>query len=375
MRHDFVRIDESLDLSQQPLQLAVIIPTFNEAQNVAPLLARLALALAGISWEAVFVDDNSPDGTADLVRSIGRTDRNVRIVQRIGRRGLSTAVVEGMLATSAPIVAVIDGDMQHDERALPKLFEAIESGAADLAIGTRYAGGGGVGDWSASRHKISQWATRLGQAFIKTEISDPMSGFFAVSRETLMAALPKMSGVGFKILLDLASSSPKPLRIAEVPYQFRSREHGESKIGALVGVEYVALLLDKTIGRFVPMRLLSFLFVGGLGVGVHLTILGTCLAVGLAFLLAQIIAVTVAMTFNFFLNNIFTYRDRRLRGWKMVRGLLSFYAVCMVGGAANVGIGNWVNAQDGRWWLAGMAGVVIGAVWNFAAASFVTWKK
>jgi dolichol-phosphate mannosyltransferase len=142
VRHDFVKIDQGLDVSSQPLQLAVIIPTFNEAKNVEPLLARLSLALAGLSWEAVFVDDNSPDGTADLVRSIGVTDRNVRIVQRIGRRGLSTAVVEGMLATSAPILAVIDGDMQHDERALPQLFAAIESGAADLAIGTRYADGG-----------------------------------------------------------------------------------------------------------------------------------------------------------------------------------------------------------------------------------------
>jgi dolichol-phosphate mannosyltransferase len=375
VRHDFVKIDQGLDVSSQPLQLAVIIPTFNEAKNVEPLLARLSLALAGLSWEAVFVDDNSPDGTADLVRAIGLTDRNVRIVQRIGRRGLSTAVVEGMLATSAPILAVIDGDMQHDERALPQLFAAIESGAADLAIGTRYADGGGVGDWNASRHKISQWATRLGQAFLKTEISDPMSGFFALSRATLMAALPKMSGVGFKILLDIASSSPAKLRIAEIPYHFRSREHGESKIGALVGAEYLALLIDKTIGRFVPMRLISFLCVGGLGVGVHLAILGASLTLGLAFLVAQIIAVTVAMTFNFFLNNVFTYHDRRLRGWKMVRGLISFYAVCMVGGAANVGIGNWVNAQDGRWWLAGMAGVIIGAVWNFAAASFVTWKK
>jgi dolichol-phosphate mannosyltransferase len=375
MRQEFIRPELGVSIADAPLQLAVIIPTFNESANVAPLLERLSMALAGIHWEAVFVDDNSPDGTADLVRSIGVSNRDVRVVHRIGRRGLSSAVIEGMLATSAPVLAVIDGDMQHDETILPQLFTKIASGEADLAVGTRYSDGGSVGEWDASRHRASVWATKLGQWALKTDISDPMSGFFVLNRNTLMAAIPKLSGVGFKILLDIVSSAPTPVRIAEIPYRFRVREAGESKIGALVAIEYLALLADKTVGRFLPLRLLSFLAVGGMGVGVHLAILGTSLSLGLAFLAAEILAVFAAMTFNFFLNNIFTYRDRRLTGWKLVRGLLSFYAICTVGGVANIGIGTWVNAQDSRWWLAGMAGVVVGAVWNFAAASFVTWRK
>jgi dolichol-phosphate mannosyltransferase len=361
--------------ADQPLALAIIIPTFNESANVRPLLDKLSRALIGLNWEAVFVDDNSPDGTADLVRQIGLTNRNVRVVHRIGRRGLSTAVIEGMLATSAPILAVIDGDMQHDETILPQLFAKVSSGDTDIAIGTRYANGGSVGDWDTSRQRISQFATQLGQWALKTTVSDPMSGYFVLSRSTLMAAMPKMSGVGFKILLDLISSSPKPLRIAEVPYTFRVREAGESKIGALVAIEYGTLLLDKTIGQYIPMRMFNFLAVGGLGVGVHMTTLAASLAVGLSFLPADIMAVMVAMTFNFFLNNVFTYRDRQLKGWKMVRGLLSFCAVCSVGGIANIGIGTWLHGQDSRWWLAGLAGVVVGAVWNFAASSVVTWKK
>jgi dolichol-phosphate mannosyltransferase len=341
--------------ADQPLALAIIIPTFNESANVRPLLDKLSRALIGLNWEAVFVDDNSPDGTADLVRQIGLTNRNVRVVHRIGRRGLSTAVVEGMLATSAPVLAVIDGDMQHDETILPQLVAKVTSGDADLAIGTRYAGGGSLGEWDT--------------------VSDPMSGYFVLSRSTLMAAMPKMSGVGFKILLDIISSAPTPLRIAEVPYTFRVREAGESKIGALVAIEYGTLLLDKTIGRYIPVRMLNFLAVGGLGVGVHMATLATALAVGLSFLPADIVAVMVAMTFNFVLNNTFTYRDRQLKGWKMLRGLLTFCAVCSVGGIANIGIGTWLHGQDSRWWLAGMAGVVVGAVWNFAASSVVTWKK
>jgi dolichol-phosphate mannosyltransferase len=341
-----------------------------------PLLERLTFALAGIHWEAIFVDDNSPDGTAEHVRSIGLHDAHIRVVQRIGRRGLSSAVVEGMLASSAPILAVIDGDMQHDETILPKMFAAVKAGAADIAVGTRYAEcGGGVGDWGVDRQRVSRVATQLGRIILKTSMSDPMSGLFALSRQTLMAAIPKMSTIGFKVLVDIAASLPTPPRIVDIPYTFRSRIAGESKLDALVSVEYLALLADKTIGTIIPLRLLSFLLVGGLGVGVHLSVLGTALRIGLGFVTAEVAAVVAAMTFNFFLNNIFTYRDRQLRGWKLIGGLAGFYAICSIGGFANIGIGTWVNAQDGRWWLAGMAGIVIGAVWNFAASSFITWRK
>ena len=375
MRQDYIAIEQSLAVLDGPLQLAVVIPTYNESGNVVALLDRLSVALAGISWEAVFVDDNSTDGTSDLVRSIALENRNVRIVHRIGRRGLSTAVVEGMLASAAPVLAVIDGDLQHDERILPQLFEAVHSGGADIAVGTRYGEGGSVGEWDERRVSISRLATRLGSVLLKTPLSDPMSGFFAVSRDTLMAAVPRLSAIGFKILLDIVASLPSAPRIAEVPYVFRTRIAGESKAGALVASEYLALLVDKTIGRFVPFRLLSFLAVGGLGVGVHMAVLGASLAMGAPFLSAEIAAVAVAMTFNFYLNNIFTYHDRRLQGWSMLRGLISFYAVCSIGGFANIGIGTWLNAQQSTWWLAGLAGVIVGAVWNFAASSFVTWRK
>jgi dolichol-phosphate mannosyltransferase len=375
MRNEFILVEHAIAVAAEPIALSVIIPTFNEVGNVDRVLERLAFVLADISWEAIFVDDNSPDGTADHVRAIARKDRSVRIVQRLGRRGLSSAVIEGMLASSAPIVAVIDGDLQHDEAILPSLFAEVVSGEADIAVGTRYTDGGGTGDWDAGRVRLSQLATVVGQKALGVKISDPMSGFFVVSRDTIMQALPRISGVGFKILLDILASLPAPPRIAEVPYVFRSRDEGESKAGAMVAAEYLALIVDKTIGRFVPLRLLSFIAIGGLGVGIHLSLLGFSLAMDAPFLNAQVIAVIGAMTFNFFLNNIFTYRDRRLRGWKILAGLASFYAVSTVGAVANIGIGTWMNGQDSRWWVAGLAGVVIGAVWNFAASSVLTWRK
>jgi dolichol-phosphate mannosyltransferase len=375
LKHEFIAIESSLAVHDRPLELAVVIPTFNEIANVEAMLDKLALALAGISWEVIFVDDNSPDGTSDKVRKFARQNRAVRIVQRIGRRGLSSAAIEGMLASAAPVLAVIDGDLQHDETILPQLYAAVVDGRADIAVGTRYAAGGSTGDWDARRVTLSRIATGLGKTILKADLSDPMSGFFALRRETLMAAMPTLSGVGFKILLDIVASCPKRPKIAEIPYTFRSREEGESKAGALVASEYLALLADKTIGQFIPLRLLSFLGVGGLGVIVHLSLLGASLRSGFGFLTAEIIAVIGAMTFNFVLNNVFTYRDRRLRGWKALWGLFTFYGVCGIGAVANIGIGTWLNTHESQWWIAGLAGVLVGAVWNFVASSFVTWRR
>lgn len=367
---------ETRDWSREgPLDLAVIVPTFNEAANVALLLAALAVALRGIVWEAIFVDDDSPDGTADLVREFGRADPRIRVLQRIGRRGLASAVLEGMMATAAPVLAVIDADMQHDESLLPRLFAAVRGGTHDLAVGSRYAAGGGTGAWDPGRLAGSRLATRLAGWVSPAPLGDPMSGFFVISRAAMMAAMPRLSGTGFKILLDLVTSSPRPLRILELPYRFRTREAGESKLDLMVVAEYGTLLLDKTLGRLVPVRLVLFLGVGALGLGVHLAVLGALLGLGLAaFAAAQAVAVGTAMTFNFALNNVFTYRDRRLHGWRFVRGLASFYAVCGIGATANVGVGAYLHGAHGTWWAAGIAGALIGAVWNFAASSVVTWR-
>jgi dolichol-phosphate mannosyltransferase len=375
MRHDTLIAESPLTIDALPLEVAVVVPTLNEAANVEKLIAKLSVVLAGRGWEVVFVDDDSPDGTSALVRRIGRTSRHVRIVQRVGRRGLSSAVVEGILATAAPVVAVMDGDLQHGEEALPRLIDAITDGGADIAVGTRYVAGGGIGDWDKDRARMSRLATRAGQIALGTDVSDPMSGFFAIRRDAFERALPRLSAIGFKILIDLLASSPAPLKVAEIPYQFRTREAGESKIGARVIDEYAELIADKTIGRFVPVRLLKFLMVGGLGVFVHLAVLRTILGTGSAFVTAQTAAVMTAIAFNFFLNNSFTYADRKLRGRRLIGGLASFYAISALGAVANLGIGTWMAGHDERWWIAGVAGVVVGAIWNFAMSSALTWRK
>ena len=365
-----------LDIRNAPLELTVVVPTLNEAGNVELLLERLTLSLAGIEWEAIFVDDGSTDGTPDTLTRIAQADRRVRLIRRIGRRGLSSAVVEGALSSTTPIIAVIDADLQHDERILPDLYRAVRDGGHELAIGTRYAGNGSTGDWDESRLKISRFATALASPIMKTRLSDPMSGFFAIRREVLLEAAPRLSNVGYKILLDVVASVRRPLQVAEVGYTFGTRQNGESKLDEMVALEYLELLLDKAIGRFVPVKLVQFGAIGMLGVGVHLSLLYLALNLaGAVFATAQATAVIGAMTFNFALNNKFTYRDRQLKGWAWFGGLLSFYLVCSLGAVGNVGIGSLVYEQFHGWWMAGIAGAIVGSVWNYVASSWLTWTR
>lgn len=355
--------------------LAVIVPTFNEAGNVAALVAALDVALAGIPREIIFVDDWSNDGTPDVVADIARTRPDVRLIRRFGRRGLSSAVIEGVLATTAPVVAVIDGDLQHDESVLPALLEAVANGGADIAVGTRYAAGGSTGDWDAGRVRISALATRVAQRLIRTPVTDPMSGFFAMRTETLVALVPRLSTLGFKILLDILMSAPRPLTVREIPYRFRTRAAGTSKLDTAIALDLVLLILDKLVGRWIPPRLILFAGVGGFGLLVHLALLRLFLGAGQAFQGAQALAVTLTIAVNFALNNQLTFRDRRLKGRALIGGLFSFYLVCGLGAIANVGVGSVIYASHYRWWLAGTAGAVIGSIWNYAASSILTWNK
>jgi dolichol-phosphate mannosyltransferase len=355
-------------------ELAVVIPVLNERDNIAPLVERLTDALAGIRWEAIFVDDDSPDGTADTVRALARFQSNIRCVQRLGRRGLASACVEGILSSAAPYVAVMDGDLQHDETLLPQMLARIKAERLDVVVASRYTDAGSVGEWQRSRVVISDVAGRLSRLVVKADLTDPMSGFFMVERSAFAAAMRSLTGQGFKILLDLFASSPRPLVFAEVPLTFRQRLHGESKLDTLVAWEYLMLLLQKLIGPAMPVRFLLFSLIGGLGLMTHLAVLWTMLhAAGASFAVAQGVATVLAMTGNFLLNNLFTYRDRRLKGWRVLSGLASFYAVCGAGAAANVGIAAYI-AGGHSWWLAGIAGAAVSAVWNYAMSSIFTWS-
>ncbi|HEU4889955.1 MAG TPA: glycosyltransferase family 2 protein [Vicinamibacterales bacterium] len=358
-----------------PLEVAVIVPTFNERDNVTELIARVERALRDISWEMIFVDDDSPDGTSDEVKRIGASDNRIRCITRIGRRGLSSACIEGMLASAAPVFVVMDGDLQHDESRIPAMLNALRAEGVQLVIASRYTAGGAIGEWDRTRAFLSRIATRLSRVVCRQPISDPMSGFFMITAEALDGCVRRLSGKGFKILLDIVASSPAVLRVAEVPYTFRERLHGESKVDSLVMWDFGMLLAEKTIGRYIPVRFFAFTLVGGGGVLVHMAVLAALRNAQVGFSNAQAVATVVAMIFNFWLNNLLTYRDRRLRGTRWVTGLLSFMAACGLGAVANVGIASYLFASHTQWVVAALAGIAVGAVWNYAITQLYTWGQ
>lgn len=355
-----------------------MVPTYREADNVDELVRRVDRALKGIDWELIVVDDDSPDGTAERVRARARQDRRVRVLQRVGRRGLSSACIEGMLATSAPFLAVMDGDLQHDETLLPRMLEAAKVENLDIVVGSRYVPGGELGDWSGRRQGMSRLATRLGQLLIRTDLKDPMSGFFLVRAEVIQENVRRLSGVGFKILLDIFSAARRPLRFRELPLRFRQRQAGTSKLDNAVVWEYLLMLIQKLLGPLIPVRFIAFSLIGAFGVLVHLAVLWPVLRIAgdQAFLAGQSAAALVAMTSNFILNNLITYRDMRLRGRQLLWGWLSFVAACSVGALANVGIADYLfRGGHSGWLLSALAGILVGAVWNYAVTAVYTWRR
>ncbi len=356
-------------------ELSVIVPTRNERDNIAPLVARLALALKGMDWEVIFVDDDSPDATAAAVRSLGARDPRVRLIHRIGRRGLASACVEGMLASSAPCLAVMDADLQHDETLLPRMVSQLRAGDYDVVVASRYVAGGSTRDFPQLRQRLSRLAVHLAHAFSRVRLQDPLSGYFVIRRQAFEQSARRLSQLGFKILFDILASSPRPLRCLEMPCRFGTRGRGASKLDTLTALQFGVTILDKLIGRAVPVSLVLFLCVGGTGLIVHLVALYALLELRAPFPAAQSGAVLVAMTSNFLLNNLITYADLRLRGWQMLRGLLSFYLVCSIGAVANVALASLIYREWRLWWLAGTAGAALGAAWNYLGTRWLTWRQ
>jgi dolichol-phosphate mannosyltransferase len=355
-------------------ELSVIVPTFNERANVPILVERLSHLLAACNWEVVFVDDNSPDGTAAAVRAIGEADSRVRCIRRIGRRGLAGACLEGMLASQARFVAVMDADLQHDEKLLVAMLDCLRAGRADLVVASRYLYGGSAAGLSKQRSRVSRWSNGLVRLLLGIDLTDPMSGHFMIRRDAFEALAPALSSQGFKILLDILATGGSRLRTIELPSTFRERQHGESKLDTKIALDFAALVTAKLTNDAVSARFLLYCLVGFTGIGIHLMILSALLAAGLSFGPAQALATVGAITWNFVLNNIFTYRDQRLAGWRFVTGLIRFQVICAIGAISNVGIATWIYDYDKVWWIAGLGGALVGTVWNFVVSAAFVWR-
>jgi dolichol-phosphate mannosyltransferase len=356
-------------------ELTIVVPTYNERNNLVPLITGLAAALPGIDYEVIIVDDDSMDSTAAAARSLAQHDRRIRVIQRIGRRGLSSAAVEGMLAASSPFLLVMDADLQHDERVIPEMLNKIKGECLDVVVATRNAEGGSMGEFAAERVGLSKAGRLLSAVVCKTTVSDPMSGFFLMRSDFFHRVVHSLSCVGFKILVDLLASAREPVKIGEVGFRFRNRMHGESKLDILVGLEYLQLLLHKLSRGMIPVSYLLFGLAGSVGVLCNFALAALfSYSLDLPFNTAQLAGALITIAVNFLLNNQLTFRSARLRGRRLLAGLAIFYVCCSIGLFAQVTVANGLHAGGMNWSAATLAGIAIGSVWNYATAFLFVWQ-
>ena len=355
--------------------LSIIIPTFNEAGNIVELLERIAKCLHSADWEVIVVDDDSADGTAEIVTRLSCDDPRVRCLKRVGRRGLSSACLEGMSLSTKRFLAVIDADLQHDEQLLPAMLRVLAEGRLDLVVGSRYLHRGSVAAWSRRRRWLSRGATAMTRRLLAVGLTDPMSGFFMIRRQVVTQVATQLSNSGFKLLLDLVTCSPQPLRLVELPYTFSPRRHGQSKLDANVLWSFLGLLLRGILRRSCG-RFCRFCLIGTSGVFVHFAVFEAAQTLlALSFPAAQTAGVLVSLVSNFVLNNRLTFDASRLRGTAFFTGLSRFAVLCSIGAIVNVAVADAVVALSGWRLIAAGAGILAGAICNYATTSALVWHR
>lgn len=363
-----------------PLNLTVVLATYNERENLAPMLAKLK-ALLGQRYrlEIIVVDDDSPDGSADLVRSLARQDPRIHLIRRVGRNGLSSAIREGLLAASGEVAVVMDADGQHEPEAVDLAIKELISSDADLVIGSRFHAGAVIEGLSPQRQRGSNQANRLARSTLPAyaQLSDYMSGFFALRPDRCAKAIRAVDVSGFKFLYELLAVSKGQLQVKEIPLHFQARQSGSSKLDNAVVWDWLVSVIHTACFRVVPRRAVSFGLVGLTGMVVHFAIYGLMRSQGIAFLTTQLVAVIVAASSNYLINNSLTFRAKRLKGFSLSAGLLKFLLVSSLGMAANVGISTVVFASlkgGPIALLALLAGILVDFVWKYAASSRFVWN-
>ncbi len=354
--------------------ISLIIPTYNERDNITPLLKRLERALAGYNYEVVFIDDNSADGTAEVATSLA-DKYPVKVIVRKDKRGLASAVVDGLSHVSGKIIAVMDADLQHPPEVLPDLLKEMEKGA-DIVIASRYVKGGSCPGWSLSRKLNSRGAIFLAHLLLPAtrRVNDPMSGFFMFNKEAVAGA--KLEPLGYKILLEILMQG-RFKRVAEVPFTFGIRGRGESKLSAGQQVAYLRHIfsLMKRTGEL--LRFLKFCLVGISGVGVNMGLLWLLTEfAGLFYLTSAAIGIETSIITNFILNNYFTFADRNQPGRKpfFIR-LLRFNLVSLAALAINLAILGFLTEVWGVFYLlSNLFGIAVATFWNYLVNNWWTWK-
>jgi dolichol-phosphate mannosyltransferase len=353
--------------------VSVVICTLDEHEAIGGVLDDVVAELGDISHEILVVDDSVDDRTAQVVRSRSWSNPDIRLIRREGAGGLASAAIAGWDVARGQLLAIMDGDGQHDPRLIGRMVDRMAGAPVDVAVASRYLAGGGSG-LAGYRHWISRAGVNLSGLLLGLRLADPMSGCFVMTRAWYQLVRPRLSGLGFKILIDVVASDRRRPRLLQIPTALRPRAGGVSKLDLRVVFDLLALLIEKRTGGALPARMTQFLVVGLTGLVVHLMALAASRELGAPFWLGQSCAILMAMSWNFMLNNGLTFRDQRLRGGAVWQGLLSFYVACLGGAVVSEVVGAGLHALDLPWFAAGAAGALLGAFWNYGAVRRLTWR-
>ena len=353
--------------------ISLVIPTYNERDNLLPLVERLSSVFAGGKYEIILVDDNSQDGTIDVANQLA-AKYPVKIFVRTKERGLATAVLHGFKYAQGNIIGVMDADLQHPPEINAALLKALEGGA-DLAVASRYIPGGGCPNWGLTRRIISKGASFLAHLFLPStrQVKDPMSGFFMFRRDGLEGV--ELSPTGYKILLEMLVMG-KFSRVVEVPFIFEDRSTGASKMKARQQIDYLKHIFSLMRRKGELARFLKFVGVGLSGTIVNLGILRLVnIFTDWSGYISLIPGIEISIITNFALNDYFTFGDRRSAGRTFIGRLLRFNLVSLTGAVINYGIAAVLSQIAGlNIYLSDFIGIVIGFIWNYLWSNFWTWK-
>ena len=357
--------------------LSIVIPTFNEASNITLIVDAVMNVLdKRVSYEIIIVDDDSQDKTWKIAEDYTSEYENITCFRRIAKNGLSSAVIDGFMLANGKYVGVIDADLQHDESILIKMHDYCNKGA-DLVIGSRYCEDGSTGSWGAGRKLISKIATKMSQYITSIHTTDPMSGFFVIKKSLFLKVVDKLHIKGYKILLDIISQlDAKETKIVEVPYTFKNRINGESKLSPEVVMQLVDFIYLKAAGNYIPIDYLKFLSVGAIGAILHFTVLYIVYVFfGNSYQISLIIAIELTLIINYFINNLWTFRKKTHKGFKVFLGLVKFNILSGIGGIISYYLSISLFTAGTNWILASVIGAIVASLWNFNLNKVLTWNK
>jgi len=355
--------------------LSIVIPTYNEASNIIAIIESINSTLGDVaSYEIIVVDDNSKDKTWELAEQYADKYKNITCFRRITSKGLSSAVIDGFMISRGKFISVIDADLQHDESILPKMLNYCHNGA-DLAIGSRYCQDGSTGEWGLIRKLISKVATKISQKIGNIYMSDPMSGFFMIRRDVFLNVVDKLNAKGYKILLDIVSQlDASKINMIEVPYTFKKRSRGESKLTPEVVFQLIDFIYLKIVGNYIPIEYVKFVTVGAIGAVVHFTILYLMhIVFDNNYQNALIIAIEFSLIINYFINNLWTFKEKTHTGLKKIIGLVKFNILSGVGGIISYYISISLFDSGVNWIFASTIGAIVASLWNYNLNKILTW--